>query len=78
MEHKIDCVTTVIPRSVSDEAISKMSFTLRLRRLLQSLAMTIGDAITFKLFLALNSDELVESHHLDGTVKSSKCKACES
>ena len=53
--HKIDCVKTVIARSVSDEAISEMNLAMRLRRSLQSLAMTIGDVIRCKLFFALSS-----------------------
>ena len=31
-----------------------------------------------KLLVHLNQDELVKSQHLDGTVKSSRCKARES
>ena len=54
--HKIDCIRTVIARSVSDEAISEMSLIMRLRRSLQSLAMTIGHIIRCKLFIALGNN----------------------
>jgi hypothetical protein len=58
-EHKIDCIRTVIARSVSDEAISEMSLTMKLRRSLQLLAMTIGGIIRCKLFIALGSKKKI-------------------
>jgi hypothetical protein len=50
----MDYVRTVIARSVSDEAISVINLTLRLRRSLWSLAMTIVGVIRCNICFELS------------------------
>ena len=51
-----------------DEAISEMSLTMRLRRSLQSLVMTIGDIIGCRLFIAFRSAGRAGEYHKEDAV----------